>query len=151
MNIDRLKQIRDAILANPDHFNMEEFLNDDNVPDDPAELEALDMRDDDFIARKAGCGSAACIAGWAVSLFPNDLQQGNYIVAEDSEYVGEVAEDLLQLTPTQSWALFYHYADGYQDHLALALLEYAIDHNTIPPRKGRLDAIVPYIRREVCA
>ncbi|MFC7378224.1 hypothetical protein [Brevundimonas sp. GCM10030266] len=83
MNRERLKTLRDHLAGLPDErVDMRHYFTVGNgwTAADPAAL------------LEAGCGTAACIAGWAASLFQGQPEDAN---------------DLLDLTEMQEQALCY--------------------------------------------
>ena len=93
MNRERLKTLRDHLAG----------LSDERVrlngyfmrADDPSGTDIYPKSPDDFLA---DCGTAACVAGWSVTLF------GKYV--EGNAGTGDAAGALLGLTPDQSDKLF---------------------------------------------
>lgn len=108
MNIELLKKVKQAILDNPEHFDMSSFF--DGCDDDPKLL--------------GKCNTTACIAGWAIHL------SGCPVTELDLEH--DLGRDLLGLTEDQANTLFYEdYWPGYiyneyyealedEDHLGMA-------------------------------
>jgi hypothetical protein len=89
MNTDLLLEIAEAIEAQPDHFDMTEFLNWDPTwaqPHPPRSREEFDR----------GCGTTACVAGWACVL--NGIFNGA---------LWDTGRKLLDLTYAEASRLFY--------------------------------------------
>jgi len=92
MNIERIKKLAE-VLRSPvaqDHFDMSDyFFWDLNVEMDEKVSEAIHK-----------CGTTACIAGWAVTIFAPDTK-----VNCGSE-IHSMAQELLDLTTAQAVTLF---------------------------------------------
>ena len=88
MNIELLKEVRDAIDNHPKGFNQRTFGNNGEFGEDPH----VDPH---------ACGGACCIAGWAVFLSKRRKSH-----ALDFYSIGEYAQDLLELSTIQRRALF---------------------------------------------
>lgn len=113
MNIELLKKVKQAILDNPEHFDMSTFFDG---------CEGSNYEDDPKLLGK--CGTTACIAGWAIHL------SGCPITDLDFEH--DLGKDLLGLTEDQAQSLFYEdgwpgaiYNEYYEaleeeDHLGMA-------------------------------
>lgn len=63
--IERLREVREVILVEPERFVMARYF------DDPTKRHGLDVEVDqppDYDLFEPGCGTACCIAGWAIAL-----------------------------------------------------------------------------------
>ena len=91
MNIELLERVKEAILANPQHFDMSCWGN-------------LEKNNGGFT-----CNSAACIAGWAVF-----LEKG---IMLDNQDVESEAQRLLRLYDGEAYQLFYdsNWPDEFED------------------------------------
>lgn len=90
MNKDRLLQVKQAILDNPDHFDMSFWFNSDSI-------------------RGLGkCGTVGCIAGWTCHLFANECKGFNLdYVLSDKSNTSSIAAELLDLTEEEAEYLFH--------------------------------------------
>lgn len=113
MNVERITQLRDFLQALPDEkFNMSSLFK-------PADVETYrelaPTTATEFVHQ---CGTAACIAGWAITLFDPFAQ----LPAANSG----LAEELLDLTSDEGFELFvpegYHNADRFSRTAAIATL-----------------------------
>lgn len=77
MNKPLLREVKAAILAQPDAFRMDTW----------------------------SCGTAHCIAGWALLLRDIPLVADGWLTASE-EPTGDVAQELLEITRLQRYALF---------------------------------------------
>ncbi len=89
MNIKLLKTVRDAILANPRQFRMETFFSFYDSAGNPAPK----------------CGTAACIAGWAIAIHDGTKLS---VAADDAWNEHDNAKKHLGLTQKQADILFYY-------------------------------------------
>jgi hypothetical protein len=95
-NIKLLKQVRDAILKYPDQFEMRTWFSNLNEVEMPA----------------SRCGTAACIAGWAVTLDNKDFKGKPSLacdwIDDDDRDVGVLglAQKVLGITKKQAINLF---------------------------------------------
>lgn len=114
MNKELLLKVRDAILAEPEHFDMEHF-----------------------VRRNTSCGTTACIAGWTVALSRNTTPDADETIP-DSISVAWEAQSRLGLTHEQEVALFYaddwpepfraQYDDAYEPAELACIAAGRIDH-----------------------
>ena len=82
INTNLLLQVRDCILARPEHFDMGSYVD------------------------RTDCGTTACIAGWAVSLSRGRTPMSDtYLI--DSLSTGWSAQALLRLSARQAYTLFH--------------------------------------------
>ena len=95
----QLKTIRDHPEVQPGSFNMSEWVViEDHDNDWPYEIYELDNERLDIIKSADKCGTSACIAGWAVLLWPDLID----LDAEDEGWhtcsVSQQAADILDLS-----------------------------------------------------
>ncbi len=95
MNTKFLKQIAATILEHPKQFRMESFF---------STINSMEQRPD-------RCGTACCIAGWAIALAenlkPNEAWD-SVCETEGEAEAHDIAKELLGLTENQADRLFYH-------------------------------------------
>jgi hypothetical protein len=95
MNVERLKQVADLIAQNPTQFNMDWWFHESDAVGNDA----------------GGCGTAACIGGWAVFLKYKSKKGRTPTLAQvcdhcdDGSTIDEATE-ALKLTPTEANRLF---------------------------------------------
>ena len=134
MNIPLLKEIQKAILAKPKNFVMSSFFD-----------KMLDyLGDADWNDKAENCGTAACIAGWTVTLGHKDRTLGLPSEGRKLPFVcGSKAYELLDLTYGQDELLFYtdnwperfeeayHNATSHEQRAQVAVdrIQYFIDTN----------------------
>lgn len=99
MNIPLLKRVKRAILKRPGQFEMGSFF---------ADILSFNNGTKEIPASR--CGTAACIAGWAVHLSEEakTLKDTCRAQSNRSDDIEERALDVLQLTPGEGHSLFYH-------------------------------------------
>lgn len=104
MNYDRMWAVADAIEKNPDHFDMDDFIN----------------REGDIVlmlsqpGALASCGTTGCIAGWAIHLYPSVAKQVDTGLMSVSQIAGEV----LGLDYDTACDLFYLFELGTAEQAA---------------------------------
>lgn len=95
MNIELLLKVKEQILREPRQFNMEHYFftyEEGYEPDTEEE-------------KIPNCGTAACIAGWAIAIaYQQNPREANQNL---NSYAGPIARDLLELHYMQSERLFH--------------------------------------------
>ncbi len=106
MNIRLLRKVQKAIKAHPDQFQMRTWYS-----------QFLDIDGGPFVSA-GGCGTAACIGGWAIHLHWRKLEvEKTYQAAKGKpETIYEIAKWILRLSRTQADKLFdgHMWPDDYQ-------------------------------------
>jgi hypothetical protein len=114
-NVERLNKVADMIQAHPEHFDMSNWVvvgEDRHYGSDAAIAGSVDL---------FGCGTTACIAGWAVCLWPAEVMP--------DENVPTAAQRILGLDDYTAMALFMapnascSTADKAADHLRRMALD----------------------------
>lgn len=88
INVPLLRKIQKAIMASPGQLYMGDWF----------------VSEPDYIPK---CGTAACIAGWAITLSMGVSPLEAKVRWESEHYQGPTPEELLGLTDEQAYALFY--------------------------------------------
>ncbi len=121
MNEKLLVEVKEAILAHPEHFGMHGWMKRDSRALNAWEWDELVSSEADPLV---SCGTTACIAGWVVGLAGEkalDLNDGPVMFGR---WVAERAEQLLGLTQSQTM-LFFH--DKWPAQFEIAYEEAATD------------------------
>lgn len=121
MNRERITQLRDVLAElPPERFNIRYWAT-DRATGRPHPI--LSTFEADFSIVKHDCGTAACIAGWALTLFKPEVTN-----------IGSSAQTVLGLTNEQAYELFE--PEGYSDEdanerftaqAAVAALDHLLD------------------------
>lgn len=77
MNIELLQQVRDAILKNPEHFDIEHWFMDQGSVGTDTKLIQLNGNTCERMITPGenNCGTTACIAGWALNIAGTKLEE----------------------------------------------------------------------------
>jgi len=85
-----LLAVADAIEANPDNYNQEDWIASDEVLQDAPQTKRFDA------LIEGSCGTTACVAGWCVAINAKNKSIRNRIKnLGDSDSVGDMAAKLL--------------------------------------------------------
>lgn len=118
MNHERIAKLRECILADHEHFDMDWWCATKEYPkpdfngpvEDPTIVRGLYVRD---MPETLKCGTTLCAAGWAVYLWKSE--------ARPSEPISSAAQRILGLSDEQSGIFFE------DEDVALDLLEHWSD------------------------
>lgn len=120
LNVELFNKVKEHILEEPNRFLMGDFcLTKEILGKDHFHGEYCTDDYDEPKVKFAACGTAACIAGWAVLL--GDGITGKQLNDLNSNQIWERAEKLLGITPVEADGLFYEanwplpYRDRYDD------------------------------------
>jgi hypothetical protein len=110
MNTDLLRDVRDHIATEPEHFDMDSYFHDD-----------MNLAEGQSAPLPAACGTTACIAGWAATLCgryeARGTAFGNWGIAPvggDSTTFFLAGAESLGITNKQAERLFYR--DQWPEH-----------------------------------
>ncbi len=110
MNIELLEKTRDQILSHPDQVNMQDWFNHKNGLNEEA----------------GGCGTAACIAGWALFVANNAEKLTDLPIPFDAP--ARRAKEALWLSDAEADRLFF--TVSWPSPFGLALLRARTDFRT---------------------
>ena len=110
--VELLQRTKAAVLANPEHFNMDYWYassDDPDIfgPDDLIEIEGGDkVPQTPLLGMLGACGTVACAAGWIVALSGEKVNPGEYIAhagARLIDFKGDIETEPCPLFHTSYW------------------------------------------------